>query len=357
MKFLLIRLRLIGDVAFTTPAIAALRRYYPDATLWYLVERAAAPVVEHNPHLDRVIVAERPRGLARLGYDVALARRLRRERFDVVIDFHGGPRSAWLTRATGAARRIGYNLPGRFWTYTDCVPWTRALVPPRHSVDNQSDLLAPLGVPRPAAGAPPMEMPLDASAGARVAARLRDAGVRDEDPIVVIHASASSPFRRWPAERFAQLAATLVRERDTARVVFTSGPSELALQEQLTMAARAMAGADHGSRVLRCGDFTLTELRALIERASVYIGGDSGPLHIAATTRTPIVALFGPTVPERSLPWRDPGIPSIAIDAGSLPCRPCDQRHCVPGDFRCLTGVPVERVAAAAIALLRADRQ
>jgi ADP-heptose:LPS heptosyltransferase len=329
-----------------------LRRHYPDATLWYLVERAAAPVVEHNPHLDRVVVAERPRGLARLAYDVALARQLRRERFDVVIDFHGGPRSAWLTRATGAPRRIGYNLPGRFWTYTDRVPWTRALVPVRHSVDNQSDLLAPLGVAKPAAGMPPMEMPLDEGAAARVAGRLHDAGVRDEHPLVVIHASASSPFRRWPSERFAQLAAALVRDHEAVRVVFTSGPSELALQDQLTITARRLSGP-HGDRVLRCGDFSLVELRALIERAAVYVGGDSGPLHIAATTRTPIVALFGPTVPERSLPWRDGAIPTIAVDAGSLPCRPCDQRHCVPGDFRCLTRVSVERVTAEAIALLR----
>ena len=78
---------------------------------------------------------------------------------------------------------------------------------------------------------------------------------------------------------------------------------------------------------------------ALVDRAALYIGGDSGPLHIAATTRTPIVALFGPTLPERSMPWRDPAIGAIAVDAGPLPCRPCHQRHCVPGDFRCLTAI------------------
>jgi predicted lipopolysaccharide heptosyltransferase III len=356
VKILLVRLRLIGDVVFTTPAIAALRRHYPDATIWYLVERAAAPVVEHNPHLDRVIVAERPRGLARVAYDFALARQLRREHFDIVIDFHGGPRSAWLTRASGAPRRIGYNLPGRFWTYTDRVPWTRALVPPRHSVENQSDLLKPLGVPLPAAGAPPMLMPVAPGAMTRVTERLRAEGVNDDHAVVVIHVSASSPFRRWPSERFAQLAARLAGERDDIRVVFTSGPSEQALQDQLTMAARSLAGV-HGHRVLRCGDFGLAELRALIERAAVYIGGDSGPLHIAATTSTPVVGLFGPTVPERSQPWRDPRIPTLAVDVGPLPCRPCDQRQCVPGDFRCLTGIPVERVVSAAITLLRTSRR
>src|SRR5690606_25320759 len=100
-------------------------------------------------------------------------------------------------------------------------------------------------------------------------------------------------------------------------------------------------------RIVRVGEFDLPELRALVDRAVIYIGGDSGPLHIAATTRTPVVALFGPTLPERSLPWRDAAIPSIAVEAGPLPCRPCHQRRCVPGDFRCLTGISVNMVLAA----------
>ncbi len=103
---------------------------------------------------------------------------------------------------------------------------------------------------------------------------------------------------------------------------------------------------------MRSGEFDLAELRALVDRAALYIGGDSGPLHIAATTRTPIVALFGPTLPERSMPWRDPSIGAIAVDAGPLPCRPCHQRHCVPGDFRCLTMISPTMVVAAAEKLL-----
>jgi len=101
------------------------------------------------------------------------------------------------------------------------------------------------------------------------------------------------------------------------------------------------------SRIVHCGEFDLPELAALVSRARLYIGGDSGPLHIAATTRTPVVALFGPTLPERSLPWRDPAVPSIAVDAGPLPCRPCHQRTCVPGDFRCLGNISVPMVLAA----------
>src|SRR5687768_17597070 len=115
VKILLVRLRLIGDVVFTTPLIAALRRHYPDAHLSYVVEPPAAPVVRGNPHLDDLIVVPHRRGLGRVGDDLAIAQRLRRERFDVAIDLHGGPRSAWLTWMSGAPRRIGYSIPGRRW--------------------------------------------------------------------------------------------------------------------------------------------------------------------------------------------------------------------------------------------------
>jgi len=92
----------------------------------------------------------------------------------------------------------------------------------------------------------------------------------------------------------------------------------------------------------------LAELRALVARAAVYIGGDSGPLHIAGTTTTPIVALLGPTLAERSMPWRDPRWFAEALDVGPLECRPCRQRECIPGDFRCLTQITADQVAAAA---------
>jgi ADP-heptose:LPS heptosyltransferase len=115
VKILLVRLRLIGDVVFTTPVIRALRRRYPHARLDYLVEPAAAPIVTGNPHLNEVIVAPKPRGLGRLMADVRLARTLRSARYDIVIDLHGGPRSGWLTWASGAPRRIGYDIKGRGW--------------------------------------------------------------------------------------------------------------------------------------------------------------------------------------------------------------------------------------------------
>jgi lipopolysaccharide heptosyltransferase II len=347
LKILLVRLREIGDVVFTTPAIRALRQRFPDAHLTYIVEPAAAPVVLHNPLLNEVRIAPK-HGLVA---DLALGRSLRRERYDLAIDFHGGPRASLLTWLSGARERIGYDIPGRGWMYTRRVARARELKP-RHSVENQWDLLAALGVGPADPSRAPVEMIVDAVSARTVAQRLSDANVSASDRLIVVHVSAGNPFRRWPPDSFAALVADLAARDARHRVVLTAGPSDRAAAARVIEAARRRLDAGQQHRVVECGDFSLAELRALVDRASVYIGGDSGPLHVAAASHVPIVGLYGPTLPARSAPWRDPALPAEAVEVHGLLCRPCDQRVCAPGDFRCLTTISPEDVAAAALRLL-----
>jgi predicted lipopolysaccharide heptosyltransferase III len=353
MKILLVRLRLIGDVVFTTPLLGGLKRQFPDAQLTYLVEPAAAPVLQGNPDIDELIIVPRRSGVARWRDDLALVAGLRRRRFDVALDLHGGPRSALFTWASGAPRRIGYTIRGRSWMYTDVVRRAPDLGA-RHSVKNQWDLLSPLGVTPADPERNPVEMQEDAAAAASVERRLQAAGFASR-PIVVLHASAGNPFRRWPEESFVALMCQLVRNDPNRVVILFSGPSDEAAASRIIADARRELGSLAGS-VAQIGDFDLSELRALTHRAAVYIGGDSGPMHIAATTATPIVALFGPTLAGRSIPWRSPRYFAEAVDAGQLPCRPCRQRHCAPGDFRCLTGIAPARVIEAAERALAVTR-
>jgi ADP-heptose:LPS heptosyltransferase len=189
-------------------------------------------------------------------------------------------------------------------------------------------------------------MPADAAAAAAIERRLRDAGIA-ASPRVVVHVSAGNPFRRWPAESFVTLVGELARRDPSRRIVLTSGPSEAGAARTIAARARAALGP-LAPAVPDLGEFELAELRALIDRAAVYIGGDSGPLHVAATTATPIVALFGPTLAGRSMPWRDPRWFAEANQVDGLACRPCHQRTCVHGDFRCLGGIEPRRVVEAA---------
>ena len=344
MRILLVRLRLIGDVVFTTPIVRALRRHYPSAHLAYIVEPAAAPVLRGNPHINELIVAPKSRGTDRLRDDFGLANALRRKRFDLAIDLHGGPRSAWLTWASRAPVRIGYTIRGRSWMYTHVVPRSAELAP-RHSVVSQWDLLAPLGIDGCDPTRDAVEMVEDSGAAARVEGRLRQAGIGQNAAIVVMHVSAGNPFRRWPEEAFSEAVVALAEADPNRRIILTAGPSDGDAVRRVVETARARLRTP--ASVPMVEDWDLAELRALVARAAVYIGGDSGPVHIAATTTTPIVELLGPTLAERSRPWRDPRLPSEMVDVGPLPCRPCNQRRCAPGDFRCLTGITPERVIAA----------
>jgi ADP-heptose:LPS heptosyltransferase len=347
VNVLLVRLRLIGDVVFTTPILRALRRRYPDARLAYVVEPHAAPVVVGNPHLDEVIVAARPDAPGRLAADLRLARRLRADRYDVVLDLHGGPRSALLAWASGAPRRIGYDVPGRGWMYTERVPRDRRLRP-RHSVVNQWDLLTPLGFDPPDPEGDATEMAATPAAAAAVAAKLAAAGVDvDRHRVIVLHVSAGNPFRRWPAASFVGLIAALVGGEPDRRVVVVSGPSEHEAARLIGGEARAALGA-RADGVIDGVDFDLAELRALMDRVALFIGGDSGPLHVAGTTGVPIVGLYGPTLAARSAPWRPARFVTESLEVPDLTCRPCDQRRCEPGDFRCLGLIAPAQVAEAA---------
>jgi ADP-heptose:LPS heptosyltransferase len=125
---------------------------------------------------------------------------------------------------------------------------------------------------------------------------------------------------------------------------------------QVITAAQTRVELDERRRIVQSGEFSLAELRALVDVAAVYIGGDSGPMHVAATSTIPMVSLFGPTLPVRSRPWRPDTLPSLSVDVDGLPCRPCDQRRCEPGDFRCLGLIAPEQVLQAALSLL-ADRR
>jgi lipopolysaccharide heptosyltransferase II len=357
VNILLIRLRLIGDVVFTTPIPRALKRAFPGARVTYLVEAQAAPVVRTNPAIDEVIAIGRPRGLARIAADVRLAHRLRRRRFDVVVDLHGGPRSSWLAWASRARQRIGYDVAGRQWMYTRTVPRPRELRP-RHSVVNQWDLLGaiegwPGDAPDPARDA--VEMPLDAAADARIAARLEGHGIGEGEELIVAHVSAGNPFRRWPEPAFVELVVALAGAAPRRRIVLSSGPSDRRAADRIAAAARQALGEAAG-RVVEFGEFDLAELRALIGRARLFVGGDTGPLHVAATTATPVVGLYGPTLAARSAPWRDPRVPTESVEVAGLACRPCDQRACAPGDFRCLTTLKPSEVLSAAERALRPGR-
>ena len=328
----------------------------PTRTSIYLVEAPAAPVVAGQPASLRG--HRHPRigaAGARLRDDVAPgARSCAARAFDVAIDLHGGPRSAWLTWATRAPRASGLRCVGpRVDVHARRAAAARAA---RRGTrcENQWDLLGAVDPAFADAAGSGARSRRDAggSGGARAPVRRAAGGARRRRPTTrssCCTSSAGNPFRRWPEASFAELARGLVDARaatlgDRHRRAVGCATAADAWSRRRGSARATRPRASSPRR-----DWSLAELRALMDRAALFVGGDSGPLHIAATTDVPIVGAVRPDA-AGALGAVAAGAPADGRRrAGPLPCRPCDQRVCAPGDFRCLTRhrAPTRCVAAA----------
>jgi len=330
----------------TLPAVSALRAAYPEARITWLVEPAAAGVLRGQPFVDDVREFPRPvlraslRGLRPGRAARVLAgflRELRAARFDLVLDFHGILKSGLLAFASGAPVRAGYARP-----FAREGAWLLANARARLSgrrgsrFERNDALVRFLAVDAPA---DPRPLRVDPEAEARVAAQLGSGPAP-----VVLHPGTSpgTPHKRWPAARYARLARALARRHEVACVVSAGpDPTERA-------AAREVVAASAGAARLAPPTEGLAELAALFSRARLYVGGDTGPMHVAALVGTPVVQILGPTHPVENAPW--PGVPSrtVRTPVGCSPCR----RGCAAA--LCMRLVAGQAVLEAASALLEA---
>jgi heptosyltransferase-1 len=328
-RILAVRLRKLGDIVFTLPALELLRQAFPAAELHYLVEPPYQGLVTLFGALKiREITVPRAGGLGEL---YRIRRALRRERYDAAIDFHSGPRSALLTYLSGAACRVGYRTPNRNWAYNRMV--ARKTIPPGHSVDNQLRLLAALGITH--SQRPPFpELSVSAE---RIAPEIR--ALAGGGAYIVVHIGAGNSFRDWGEQKFSQLADRLRARRIRTLLVGDAAPER----------ERAGRIAD-GEIVLSLrGRLAFEEFLFLVERSRLFVGVDSGPLHLASLTSAPLLALYGPNITAVSGPYRTVGVTIVERD---LECRPCDQRTCLYGDIRCLQHIEVDDVFTKIVGLL-----
>ncbi len=343
---LLLRLRRIGDIVMTMPAAALLRTLLPRATLTYLVEVPYRRLVEGHPDVDAVIAVPEKQNRREF---LKLLRAVRRRRFDVLLDFHGGPRASWITAFSGAGTKIGYALPGKGWLYDVRVP-RRADEGTLHSVQTHAHLVRGLGLEFADADIPPLRLPDPTPAEkSRLDAILTETGLA-AGRFMVLHIGAGNAFRDWGEDRCAELIGRL-RSRDAGLgMALIGGPADRSRQDVLLARLAPPAGGTPGRVIGLAGRLNLIETKELIARAVLFAGPDSGPMHLAAATPTPIVAVFGPTLPAHFSPWRAENR-SLLLQK-ELDCRPCRQRTCLTSDFRCLRTIASEEVAAACLRFL-----
>ena len=298
------KLSALGDIVHALPVAAALRALLPSAAITWVVERRHAAVLRQHPALDELIVvdthawrrARRAGDLTMAAHDIgAVRRRLRDARFDVAIDLQGNVKSGALTGVTRAPLRIGFTAD-RCREPLNAIFTNRRVRPPGsavHVVDQYLALLAPLGATAGAAVA--FHLPSDAAAEQSIDEFFATAGLKAHDRLVVLNPGAGHARKRWPVERFAELAKRLATA-DAARVLVVWGPGEEAL-------AQPIVEAGQRGWTLLAPPTDLDALIALLRRTSVLVSADSGPLHLAAALGVACVGLFGPTSSRRNGPY------------------------------------------------------
>lgn len=321
MNILIVRLGALGDVVHTVPAAAALRRAFPDARIDWLVDAKHRPVVDLVTAIDRAIPLER----ADLRGWSTVVGAMRQIRYDVAIDLQGLLKSALLARASGAARVVGFSL----WHVREKT--ARPFYSDAHAAEGghviakNLRLLQALGVEDDEIRFPLAELP-----SAALDALRERIGTR---PFALINAGAAWPNKRWPPERYGELAA-FVREACGLEPVVLWGPGEEALASQVMAAS--------SGRAIEAPRTGVADLVALARASALVISGDTGPLHIATAVGTPTVSLFGPTDPERNGPFTTgDAVVSRYDTCGCHYDRACHQTQW------CLGGVQLAEVCAA----------
>lgn len=331
---LIVRLRSIGDVVLTLPALQALHDWRPDLRIHMLVEPLAAPLLEGHPAIKEVIV------LRKFWETVGS---LRQSEFSIAFNMHGGPTSAFLTRLSGAPVRVCWAQRQYSWFYNVHVPihFPVAGRIEMHTAEHRLQQLLYTGLPE--VPLPAAKVYVNAGAAELVRRKLAEQGIGPGRRYAVMRPGASMATKRWPAMRFAAIAQWLREAHDMATVV-NLGPGD----EQIAAEVRQHFA---GLGVIM-SDLDLRGLVAVLAGSSLFIGNDTGPTHIAAALEKKCVVIFGASDSQVWLPWKT----EHRLIENAFPCKKCPRGKCESlGASQCIFAISVDEVRDACEALLAGD--
>lgn len=309
----------MGDLVQMTPVFRALHGRFPAAHITILVgNRASADIFRHNP-LVKAIVFDRKGEHRSWSALLGLWRRLRLERYDLVLNYQRSNLKGWLLASAA--------FPCRVLVYQKAKRRTV------HAVANHLETLAPLGIK---AEILPLEFYPGAEAERYAADYFRTNGL-DNKIVVALNPGASHPVNRWSPAAFAALANILADLG--VRTLLIGGADDLALAKEIVAGTRSLLP------LILTGQTTPLQLGAILQRCNILVTGDTGPMHIATSVGTKVVALFGAADPGRTGPV---GSGHLVIQAKAVACVPCCSRACSNSSYlECMTAISVDEVAAA----------
>ncbi|MFQ5992122.1 MAG: lipopolysaccharide heptosyltransferase I [Nitrospiraceae bacterium] len=353
MNILIVKTSAIGDVTHTLPALNAIRAHYPDAHITWVVEEAAADIVEGHLALNRVLVSLRKSWFHALkgGKIVQVIRevsrfitQLRDTHYDLLIDFQGLLKSSLWVMLAKADRKVGF---GRGMEHAECsYLFLNERVPAvdmnRHALERELVLLEGMGIPCQSVV---YEFTIPKENMDEASALLRENGLAQGDHLVAINPMTKWPTKLWEHKRFAEVADRLIKEG--IRVAFTGSLSD---RDAIDQICRHMVH----EAIRLDGKTSLKTLAALYQRSRVVLSTDSGPMHIAAAVGTPVIALFGPTAPWRTGPYG----PQHTVLRAGVTCSPCFKKRCLTTEYEemaCLQRITVEQVVETVLQKLDAS--
>ena len=333
-RVLIVRLRSLGDTVLMTPALRLLHDWRPDLRVSVLVEHPWDELLVGNPAIHSVMV---------LRGKILTALRVRRARFAAVINLHGGPTSAFLTRLSGARWRAGFDHFRDATAYNLLVPTAQRILSregPVHTAEHIASCLFWLGVPP--GEIPPAEVYPSPESIEGVFSKLQSFGLGQGERYAVIHPTALYASKQWTPQGFAEVGELLEREFGL-RPVYICGEDETGVLDRIELYAR--------HPILRAQGWPMRDLVALIAGARVFAGNDSGPAHIAAAARIPVLVIFGSSHAAVWRPWK---AVNAAVVQNDFDCNPCPGDRCAVYDEpRCILSISTEQVRVSLEALLR----
>lgn len=275
MKILLIQLRRIGDVMMCTPAIRSIKKAYPAAEIHFLTEQPSDQILQYNPFINKIIALDKK---TTFKHKIHVISNLRKEGYDLVIDFHNNPSSGWLSLLSGANKRVGKYHKLRKIFYSD----TAKLNQYKYEGYAKFDLLETIGIS-------PIFNKIDffISEKERSFAKnfIQKLGVKENEKIITVSPVSRQPYKVWPAEKFSKICDYLI-EKYNVKILFIYGPGEEHFTEKVRSFMKNRALPDYPP-------VSLAETRAIFEHATMHVGNDNGPMHIAISAGIPTVAVFG----------------------------------------------------------------
>ncbi len=354
-KILIFHTAFIGDIVLTLPLVQRLRASFPDASITFVVIPATANVLENHPAINEVLIYDKHRRDSGIAGILKMGKRLRKAQYDIAIIPHRSLRSALIGWLSKTPRRIGFSTSAAARLYTDIVSYDKTL----HEIDRNLSLLGPLGLTHSSEERPTLypskndSEVVDAflkNQRLRVTTRVRKGQTHSQQGgLVGIAPGSVWNTKRWPKEYFVTLAKSLLE--DGYSVALIGGRDDAVLCSEIRNSI------DNVSVVNAAGLLSLLQSAELIRRCAVLVSNDSAPMHLATGVRTPVVALFGPTIPQFGFAPR--GEESVVAEIHGLSCRPCSihgGQSCPVKTFVCMKNLTPELIHDKVRTVIRTPR-